>query len=196
MRLDNGLISENGPSHRIFEISKTAYSHNDLRDPEVSRDIKLRLLNQLLEEMILQEKADEVGITVSDDELQAAVKQIEADYPEGEFEEMLLESAVSFEDWKERLRIRLLTRKVIDTLIASEVVITPEDIQDYVNGHRQELPKAETNEDSDQIDAMILRRLRESKTERLYAAWINKQRSKIPVEINAIQWERVMNDNG
>ena len=153
--------------NRIFEISKTAYSHNDLRDPVVRRDIKLRLLNQLLEEMILLEKAAEAGITVSGDELQTAVKQIKADYPEGVFEEMLLESAVSFEDWQERLRIRLLTHKVIDTLIASSVVITPEDIQAYVEGHRQELSQAQDGENGDQVNAMILRRLRESKTERL-----------------------------
>lgn len=182
--------------NRIFEISKTAYSHNDLRDPVVNRDIKLRLLNQLLEEMILMEKAEEIGVSISDAELSAAVGQIKADYPDAVFEEMLMESAISFEDWQERLRIRLLTRKVIDKVIASEIVITPEDIQEHLKAHRKDWPEAETTEDIDKINAIILRRLREFKTERAYAAWMSEQRSRMPVEINAVQWERVMNKDG
>ena len=182
--------------NRVFEISKTAYSHNDLRDPAVNRDIKLRLLNQLVEELILIDKAQELGIAVSDAELSAAVDKITAAYPDGVFDEMLMESAVSFEDWQERLRIRLLTRKVIDKVIASEIVITPEDIQAYLEAHRQDWPEAETSEAIDKINAIVLRRLRESKTEQAYAAWVRDQRKRIPVEINAVQWERVMNKDG
>lgn len=182
--------------NRIFEISKTAYSHNDLRDPAVNRDIKLRLLNQLVEELILLDKAQELGIVVSDAELSAAVDKITAAYPDGVFDEMLMESAVSFEDWQERLRMRLLTRKVIDKVIASEVVITPEDIQAYLEAHRQDWPEAETSEAIDRINAIVLRRLRESKTEQAYAVWVRDQRKRMPVEINAVQWERVMNKDG
>jgi len=182
--------------HRIFEISKTAYTHNDLRDPAVSRDLKLRLLNQLVEELILLEKAESDGITITGDELDAAVRQITADYPAGVFEEMLMESAVSFEDWQERLRVRLLTRRVIDNVIAKDIVISPQDIQDYFKAHRDDWPGAETTEEIDRINAVILRRLRDTKTERAYAAWMSEQRSRIPIEINAVQWERIMNKNG
>lgn len=182
--------------NRIFEISKTAYSHNDLRDPVVNRDIKLRLLNQLVEELILIDKAQELDIAVSDAELSAAVDKITAAYPDGVFDEMLMESAVSYEVWQERLRMRLLTRKVIDKVIASEIVITPEDIQAYLEAHRQDWPEAETSEAIDRINAIVLRRLRESKTEQAYAVWVRDQRKRMPVEINAVQWERLMNKGG
>lgn len=181
---------------QIFEISKTAYSHNDLRDPAVNRDIKLRLLNQMVEELILLETAEAKGITISSEALSAAVDHIKQDYPAGVFDEMLMEAAVSFEDWRERLRVRMLTRRVIDTVIAENIVISPEDIKAYFNAHKADWPQAETTEEIDRINAAILNRLRESKTENAYVAWMNEQRSRMPIEINAVQWERVMNKNG
>ncbi len=178
--------------NRIFEISKTAYAHNDLQDPELLRDLKLRLLNQLLEELMLMEKAEDAGISVSDVELQAAVAQVTADYPKGVFEETLLETAISLEDWQERLRIRLLTRKVIDTVIAKNVVITPEDIQGYLKDHKADWPEGKSLEAVDEANAALLRRLRELKTERAYAAWMREQKNHYPVEIDALQWERLI----
>ena len=81
--------------NEVFEISKTAYSHSDIMDPKVVADIKLRLLNQMIEEMILLERAGAIGISISDGEFEKEVQKIKADYPDGVFEEMLLEAAVS-----------------------------------------------------------------------------------------------------
>jgi len=146
--------------------------------------------------LVLMEKAEEAGISVSDAELKTAVALVTADYPEGVFEETLLESAISLEDWQERLRIRLLTRKVIDTMIASDIVITPEDIQGYLKDHTADWPEGKTAAEVDEANAALLRRLRELKTERAYAAWMREQKNHYPVEINALQWERLINKNG
>jgi len=75
-----------------FEISKTAYAHNIRQQDEDFREAQIRLLNQLAIEMVILERAQELEISVSDDELQKAVSEIKSDYPEGEFEQTLIES--------------------------------------------------------------------------------------------------------
>ena len=74
-----------------FEFAKTALDHNARQQSEDLRKAKLRLLNQLTIEMVLLERAEDLGISITDAELEKAVAEIKSDYPEGEFEETLLD---------------------------------------------------------------------------------------------------------
>lgn len=178
--------------NEVFEISKTAYSHSDTMDPEVVADIKLRLLNQLIEEMILLEKAGAIGISVSDAELEEEVQKIKADYPEGIFEEMLLEAAVSFEAWKKRLKMQLIARKFIQSELEAKITITAEEVARY---YAQQFP-ADTRPDAGKrqpeiSDAMILRMLKNQKVQAAYAKWMKANRSSVTIDINSRQWEQI-----
>ena len=73
--------------NEAFEISKTAYAHNIRQQSEDLRDAQMRLLNQLTVELLLLERAQELGISVTQEELERAVSEIKSDYPEGEFEQ-------------------------------------------------------------------------------------------------------------
>ena len=64
---------------QAFEIAKNAYSHNEMQDPIAFRAAQMRLLNQLTDEMVILERASELGIEVSDDELEKAVADITKD---------------------------------------------------------------------------------------------------------------------
>lgn len=178
--------------NEVFEISKTAYSHSDTMDPQVVADIKLRLLNQLIEEMILIEKAGAAGIVVSDAELEGEVQKIKADYPEGVFEEMLLEAAVSFEAWKKRLKMQLVARKFIQAELEAKITITSDEVARY---YAQQFP-AETRPDADDrqpeiSDAMILRMLKNQKVQAAYADWMKANRRSVTIDINSRQWEQI-----
>ena len=182
--------------NEVFEISKTAYSHSDTMDPEVVADIKLRLLNQLIEEMILLEKAGAAGIVVSDAELDGEVQKIKADYPEGVFEEMLLEAAVSFEAWKKRLKRQLIARKFIQSELEAKITITADEVAQY---YAQQFP-ADTRTDADDrrpeiSDAMILRMLKNQKVQVAYAKWMKANRRSVTIDINSRQWELITQKN-
>ena len=94
--------------NRAFEIAKTAYPHGTLKNPADVKDARLQLFYQMTEEMIIHERAKELGIKVYDSEVEKAVSDIKGDYPDDEFEQTLLENAVSYHSWKERLKNHLL----------------------------------------------------------------------------------------
>ena len=83
--------------NKAFEIAKTAYSHNVMQNPVAFKEAQLRLLNQMTEELILLERARELNISVSDQELDKTIAKIKSDYPDDVFEEVLLEYAVSYQ---------------------------------------------------------------------------------------------------
>ncbi|MBW2240056.1 MAG: SurA N-terminal domain-containing protein, partial [Deltaproteobacteria bacterium] len=47
-----------------FEIAKAAYSYNSVRQPGTLREARLRLIGQMIEEMLVLERAKELGIEI------------------------------------------------------------------------------------------------------------------------------------
>ena len=179
--------------NQAFEIAKTAYSHNLRYEPDNYRNAQLRLLNELTIEMIILERAVELGLTISDEEVEKAVADIKKDYPEDTFEKTLLEFAITYETWKDRLRKRLLMEKVIDHELKDQIIITPEDVAKYYeqNFRAQALPDKDSEMSPEDIDKMIIEQLRREKMEHAYQQWMNKLKQKYPIEINSVQWERI-----
>lgn len=178
--------------NKAFEIAKTEYPHNFEDEPKDYRNARLRLLNQLVVEMIILERAEELGLSISDDEVQKAVSEIKSDYPEDTFEKALLEFAVSYESWEAQLKKRLLMQKVIDNELKSQIVITPEDIA----GYYEKNPQA-TDTDADSINQTqvinenIIKHLRQEKAEQAYKIWIKELKRKYRIEINSTHWEKL-----
>jgi len=178
--------------NNAFEIAKIAYENHIKEQPEDLRKAQIRLLNQLTVEMILLERAEELGIHITEADLEKAVSEIKSDYPEGEFEKTLLEFAVSYDSWKDRLRNRLILEKVIEEELKNRMTITPEDISEYYQknyqGREEESGAGQTSVD---INEAIVKQLRRQKAENKYNSWIEALKGQYEIEINSVQWEKI-----
>jgi len=163
-------------------------------DAGVLADIRLRILNQLTERLILIERARELNLQISNTELEEVVASIKADYPKGEFDQVLLEQAVSFQQWKNDLRIRLLMVKVVDHELEPRIHIAPEEISDYYEKHyRASGSDPDKQEDVSNIDAIILQQVRNSKKEALYREWMNTLEKQYTLNVNQVAWDKIVN---
>jgi SurA-like N-terminal domain len=175
-----------------FEISKIAFAHSGNMPSEDLRKAQIRLLNELIIETILLERASEIGISVTDIELERAVAAIKEDYPPGEFEETLLEFAVSYQTWESRLKTRLIMEKVIEKELDNQVTIDAEDITEYykknIQGKKRE---SESTPAPNDINEIIVRQLRREKAEERYKIWAEELKAKYEIEINGEQWEKI-----
>ena len=178
--------------NEAFEISKIALTHGAGEQSEDLRKAQLRLLNELILEMILLERAHEIGISVTDVELEKAVAAIKSDYPSGEFEKTLLKFAVSYETWESRLKTRLIMEKVIEKELENRITITPEDIAAYYKKNFQgKKGEPESTPASGDINEIIVKQLRREKAEDSYKTWIEELKTKYEIEINREQWEKI-----
>ncbi len=166
-------------------------------DAGMLADIRLRILNQLTERLILMERARELNIQISDAQLEEAIASIKADYPKGEFAQVLLEQAVSFQQWKNDLRIRLLMVKVVDHELEPRIHITPEEISDYYEQHYRasgaDAEYADKEEDASSIDAVIVQQVRQIKKEAMYREWMAVLEKQYTLNINQSAWDRIVN---
>ena len=163
-------------------------------DAGVLADIQLRILNQFTERLILVERARELNLQISDAELEEVIASIKADYPKGEFDQVLLEQAVSFQQWKNDLRIRLLMVKVVDHELEPRIHITSEEISDYYEKHyKVSGSDPDKQEDVSNIDAIIVQQVRNSKKEAMYREWMTTLEKQYPLNVNQVAWDRIAN---
>ena len=178
--------------NEAFEISRIAFSSSTGEQSEDLREAQLRLLNELVLEMVLLERADEIGVSVTDSELAKAVAAIKSDYPSGEFEDTMLEFAVSYETWESRLRTRLIMEKVIEKELENRITITPEDITEYYKKNYQDKRgESESTSAAGDINEIIVKQLRREKAEETYKTWIEELKAKYEIKINSKQWEKI-----
>jgi hypothetical protein len=175
-----------------FEITKAAYPHDIRNHREEITKAQLRLLNQMAIELIVLERAKALGIEISDVEVEQAVAEIKSDYPEGVFEETLLEFAVSYKIWEDRLRTRLIMEKVIDKELKDQIVITPEDVASYYEkNYKDQKQDSDISKNSIDINEAIIKILRRKKVEDAYDPWLRELKSHYKIEINSTQWENI-----
>jgi FKBP-type peptidyl-prolyl cis-trans isomerase (trigger factor) len=161
-------------------------------EPETRSRLQAQVLNQLIEELIIVAHAEDTGVHLSEAEVDQAISKIKADYPDNTFDETLLENAISYDIWKERIARHLLVEKVVDRELIDQVQLSTEDIADYYQTMRQDKKDAVPNTD-EQNKKMVLQ-LRRLKAEEAYQQWVDDLRKKYPVEINRREWENLVNE--
>ena len=189
IRADQQTVTQ-AQFERAFSAARIAYSDEPSVSPRVLREARLRLLHQMVEEEIVARRAEELGIAISDADLDAAVAAIKKDYPEDEFEQMLLESAIPYSLWKDRLRVRLLMQKVVDHDLLQSLEITADEIEDYYRRNADAFPVDETAPTAPDLKRRIVERLRREKVEAAWSEWIDNLKSRYGVTINWVLWEK------
>jgi len=178
--------------NKAFEIAKNAYPQNQIQRPDVAREARLRLIQQMTEEMILLERAEELDITITDSQAEKALTDIKRDYPDNVFQETLLEYAIPYQSWREGLKTRLLLEKVITQELGDKIEITHDDISKYYEEHfKDDNTSPDVKAMSEDTNNIIINILRKEKMEKAYASWIKKLKNKYAIEINKKELEKM-----
>jgi FKBP-type peptidyl-prolyl cis-trans isomerase (trigger factor) len=179
--------------NRAFETAKAFYSHSEMQQPEAVREAKMRFVKQMTEEMILRERAKDIGIKITDEEVKKAVEDIKRDYPENVFDQILLEYAVPYQSWEKGLETRLLMEKVVAKELGDQIVVTPDNVSKYYEAHHKngELTP-DIKEVSKDINETMIKNLRRKKIEEAYKPWIKELQKKYIIEVNKAQWEKII----
>lgn len=193
VRVGEGSISVSEFLQAEESVAEEAFPGEQDIEKSVREEMRMRVLNQLTEELLIAEKAKTLGIQVSEEEVNQAVDAIKADYPDNTFEETLLENAVSFASWKKKLVRRLLIEKVIQQELVDNVQITPADVSAYVKKHYpQGVPE---KEDKTDFDRRVVHHLRQQKAEQAYKEWLDSLRLEFAVDVNREQWRRLTDEH-
>ncbi|MGD8242636.1 MAG: SurA N-terminal domain-containing protein [Desulfobacterales bacterium] len=173
---------------RELNIYRTATGISSEEDGEADRETQIRFVRQMADQLVLLEHARAIGVDVTDRELEIALKEIRRDYPDDVFEQLLLENAITLEEWKASLRTRLVIDRVIRQELEEHIRISEEDMAAFMARFNQDRQATEIDPEAAESpapsDKTIVNQLRRSKTENAYAAWMTDLKQRYPIEIN------------
>src|SRR5262249_16842330 len=98
--------------------------------PEEIDELKLQLLNQMINDEILMEMASQAGLNATDAEVDVKFNDFKAQYnTEEQFQEALKQQKMTVEDIKTELRKSLTIEKLVNKEITSKITVTDAEIK-------------------------------------------------------------------
>ena len=105
---------------------------------EQATSLRLSILRQLIDDEILMQRAEKLGLLATDEEVNRRLNEIKAPYTQEEFNKRLQDKKITLDDFKRDLRRSLTVDKVLNREITSKINITDLDITNYYNAHKSE----------------------------------------------------------
>jgi peptidyl-prolyl cis-trans isomerase SurA len=105
---------------------------------EQALSLKLSILRELVDNEIMMQRAEKLGLLATDEEVDAKLNEFKAPYTKEEFDRLLTERKLSVDDLKREFRRTVTTDKLINKEISSKINISDKDIADYYNAHKAE----------------------------------------------------------
>jgi peptidyl-prolyl cis-trans isomerase SurA len=100
--------------------------------------LRLNVLRELIDNEILMQRAEKLGLLATDEEVNTKLAEIKAPYTQEEFNKRLASRQLSLEDFKRDLRRSLTIDKVLNKEVTSKINVSDEDITNYYNQHKAE----------------------------------------------------------
>ena len=99
-------------------------------------EVRLKLLNQMIEDRLVFQEAKTRGITADDTEIDEQVDKVKNHYPsEGAMEKEMANQGYSMAELRENIRRQILIRKLHDMEVRARVVVSPREIEEYYKSH-------------------------------------------------------------
>jgi peptidyl-prolyl cis-trans isomerase SurA len=122
------MAKVNGRSISRAEVDKY-YENQSASSPqkpsgEQADSLRLNILKQLIDQEIMMQRAEKLGLLATDDEVDRKLNELKAPYTKEQFDQKLKDSHMSLDDLKRDLRRNLTIDKVLNKEITSKINIT------------------------------------------------------------------------
>jgi peptidyl-prolyl cis-trans isomerase SurA len=135
--------------HEIMrgEVEKYYRSRVNAEGPEPSQEealsLKMSILDELINNEILLERASKMNLIASDAEVEDKFTESKSPYTEEEFQKKLKDSGLTVDDLKSDIRRQLSVQKLLNREIVAKISITDQDVSDFYNKNRAQFNVAE-----------------------------------------------------
>ena len=111
---------------------------------EQALSLKLSLLNELIDNQLLLQRAAELRLVVPEADVDRRIAELQSPYSAEAFQKKLADDGLTAADLREQVRQSLLVRKLLDREIHSRVRVTPAEIEAYYQRNKARFEVSET----------------------------------------------------
>jgi foldase protein PrsA len=145
----------------VATVNEDVITANDLYELML-KQVGPQAVDQLITERLVNKKAEEANITVTEEDLNAEIDKIKANFPdEATFEQQLQQAGFTIESLKEQLSSQVKLTKLVEP----EIKVTDEDIKKYYEENKASYATpeqvrashilVETKEEAEEIVALL-----------------------------------------
>lgn len=118
---------------------------NDANKAEIMT-LKRRLLDVMIDDLLIQGEAARLGVEVRDQEVKARVDEIKSSrgMAEKDFEDFLLTQGLTQEEFERDLRNEMLRSRMLTLMVRSKVVVVEEEVRAYYETHKDQFRSGKT----------------------------------------------------
>jgi peptidyl-prolyl cis-trans isomerase SurA len=123
----------------VEKVYRTRVNANGGTTPpsqEEALSLKLSILDDLIDNDILLDRATQLNLVASDAEVEDKFTEEKAPYTEEEFQKKLKDSELTVDDLKSEIRTELSIEKLVNREVIAKISITDQDIGDYYNANK------------------------------------------------------------
>ena len=132
----------NGTEIKREEVEKDYRSQINPEAQEPSQEealsLKLNILEQLIFNEILLERAKKLNLEASDGEVEDKFTELKSPFTEEEFQRQLKQRGIGVDDLKRTIRRQLSIQKLLNREVAAKVTITDQDVLDFYSANRNQ----------------------------------------------------------
>jgi peptidyl-prolyl cis-trans isomerase SurA len=138
---DDVMARVNGRKILRSDVEKYYRNQTEGQQPPSTEDaqgLRLGILREMIENEILTQRAEKLGLMATDEEVDSKLSEIRAPFTKEEFDQRLKERGITLDDFKRDLRRSITVEKVLNKEITSKINISDADISNYYNQHKSE----------------------------------------------------------
>jgi peptidyl-prolyl cis-trans isomerase SurA len=142
-RINNHIITRTEFDRSEQQVQQEGEQQNV--SPQEIADKQKNVLRDLVDQQLLLQKGDDMGITAETD-LVKRLDEIRKQMSLATMDDLAKAAqsqGVSYEEFKENLRENIITQKVIQQDVGSKITITPAEIHKYYTDHRADMEQPE-----------------------------------------------------
>jgi len=139
----NGHAIMRADMDRIYQ-EQLGQTPGQLPSPEQADQLRLSVVDALIEQEIIEQRAAKMNLTATPEEVDAKITEIKAPYSEDQFNEQLKASHRTLDDLKRDVRHQLTKDKLNNKEINSKVTVSDADVASYYNQHKSVFNLIET----------------------------------------------------
>ena len=137
----------NGQEIKRDEVEKYYRTRVSSEGQEPSQEealsLKLNVLDELINNEILLERAKKLNLEASDGEVEDKFTELKSPFTEEEFNRQLKDRGITVDDLKRDLRRDLSIQKLLNREVVSKITITDQDVAGFYNANKAQFNVAE-----------------------------------------------------
>jgi peptidyl-prolyl cis-trans isomerase SurA len=145
VRINNNIITRADLRRAREQLVTEINQQNPSNAAQEEKDREKDLLRDLIDQQLLLQKGQELGINVDTDmvkRLDELRKQMHAESME-EMEKTAQSQGVSWEDFKQNLKNSMITQKVISQEVGGHLSVSQQEMQQFYDQHKSEMERPE-----------------------------------------------------